>query len=163
MEPTAIDYRDGCCKKPLRSLITGFDVQAVSCFQFKIWKRTSIGDRVKNVSLRSSSNASRPPFWRHSSGTPCGLCCFGQWLMSCDLKRNLSLEPANRPLTDLKESSTTIAADINDLPATSPHGSYSEHDARNLGFATDPNPIRGTATAHRDTHCNLRHDRLDHC
>jgi hypothetical protein len=27
----------------------------------------------------------------------------------------------NRPLTDLKESSTTIVTDINDLPATSPH------------------------------------------
>jgi len=41
-----------------------------------------------------------------------------------------------------------MAIDINDLPATSPHGSYSEHDARNLGFATDPHATRGTATAH---------------
>jgi hypothetical protein len=70
---------------------------------------------------------------------------------------------AYRPLTDLKESSTTIATDINDLPTTSPHGSYSEHDARNLGFATDPNATRGTATAHRDTCCNFPRDRLDHC
>ena len=47
--------------------------------------------------------------------------------------------PVNRPLSDLKESFATIATEINDLPATSPHGSYSEHDARSLGFATDPN------------------------
>lgn len=47
-----------------------------------------------------------------------------------------------------------MATDINDLPATSPHGSYSKHDARNLGFATDPNETRGTATARRDTCCN---------
>jgi hypothetical protein len=56
----------------------------------------------------------------------------------------------DRPLTDLKESSTTIATGINDLPTTSPHGSYTEHDSRNLGFATDPNATRGTAAAHRD-------------
>src|SRR3989442_15755658 len=104
---------------------------------------------------------------RHSrsipQAPPCGLCFLGKWLMSYDLKRNLGLRPTNRPLTDLKESSTTIATDINDLPATSPHGSYSEHDTRNLGFATDPNATRGTATAHRDTCCNLPRDRLDHC
>ena len=55
------------------------------------------------------------------------------------------------PLTDLKESSTTIASDINDLSVASPHGGYSEPHARDLGFATDPNAIRGTATAHSNT------------
>jgi hypothetical protein len=35
----------------------------------------------------------------------------------------------DRPLDDLKEFSTTMAADINDLPTTSPHGSDFEHDA----------------------------------
>jgi hypothetical protein len=63
------------------------------------------------------------------------------------------------PLSDLRESSTTIATDINDLPATSPHGSYSEHDERNLGFGTDPNATGGTATAHRDTCRNFPRDR----
>jgi len=62
----------------------------------------------------------------------------------------LRLTSADRPLVDPRESSTTIATDINDLPTTSPHGSYSEHDSRNLGFATDPNATRGTAAAHRD-------------
>ena len=39
-----------------------------SC-QFQFWNRTSTGDRVINVSLLSSSNALRPPFSQHSSGT----------------------------------------------------------------------------------------------
>jgi hypothetical protein len=53
---------------------------------------------------------------------------------------------------------------LNDLPETSPHGSYSEHDTRNLGLAIDPNGTRGTPTAHRDTRFNLPRDRLlDHC
>ncbi len=56
----------------------------------------------------------------------------------------------DRPLYGLRESSTIIAKHLNDLPTTSPHGSYSEHDARNLGFTIDPNATRGTATAHRD-------------
>jgi len=56
----------------------------------------------------------------------------------------------DRPLLDLKGFSVTIATDINDLPTASPHGSYSEHDSRNLGFATDPNATRGTAAAHPD-------------
>jgi hypothetical protein len=30
----------------------------------------------------------------------------------------------DRPLSGLKKFSTTIATDINDLPTTSPHGSY---------------------------------------
>jgi hypothetical protein len=54
---------------------------------------------------------------------------------------------ADRPLDGLKAFSTTIATDINDLPATSPHASYSEHDARNLGFASDQNTTRGTAAS----------------
>jgi hypothetical protein len=45
--------------------------------------------------------------------------------MSYDLKRNLDLKPTNRPLYGLKKFSTTIAIHINDLPTTSPHGSYS--------------------------------------
>jgi hypothetical protein len=53
---------------------------------------------------------------------PCGLCFLGKWLMSYDLKRNLGLRPTNRPLYGLKAFSTTITTDINDLPATSPHG-----------------------------------------
>ena len=44
-----------------------------------------------------------------------------------DSARGNEIYSAIRPLTDLKESSTTIATDINDLPITSPHGSYSEH------------------------------------
>ena len=61
----------------------------------------------------------------------------------------------DRPLYDLKALSTTIVIDINDLPVTSPHGSYSETIARNLGFGRDQNAIRGTATAHLDTFCNF--------
>ena len=66
----------------------------------------------------------------------------------------MAMKTDNRPLYGLKAFSTTIATDINDLPATSPHGSYSEHDTRNPGFATDPNATRGTPTAHHDTCCN---------
>src|SRR5262245_53088039 len=56
---------------------------------------------------------------------------------------------ADSPLGGMKKCSTTIALDINDLPTTSPHGSYSEHDARNLGFASDLDATRGTVTAQR--------------
>jgi hypothetical protein len=38
---------------------------------------------------------------------------------------------------------------VNDLPATSPHGSYSEQDARNAGLAADSDPTRGTLMTHR--------------
>ena len=59
---------------------------------------------------------------RHSrtipQAPPCGLRFFGKWLMSYDLKPNLGPKPTNRPLGGLKEFSTTIAIDINDLPAT---------------------------------------------
>src|SRR5436309_9450747 len=41
----------------------------LSSCQFQWWNRTSTGDRVINVSPRSSSNASTPPFSQHSSGT----------------------------------------------------------------------------------------------
>ena|SRR5215468_1911267 len=54
----------------------------------------------------------------------------------------------DRPLDDLKEFSTTITTDINDLPVTSPHGSDFEHHAQILGFAAEPNARRGTAAAH---------------
>jgi hypothetical protein len=75
--------------------------------------------------------------------------------MSFHLKPNLGLKPVDRPLGEQKEFSTTMTIGINDLPATSPHGSYFERDAKNLGFATDPNATRGTPTAHRDFCCNL--------
>src|SRR5216683_2056172 len=41
----------------------------LSSCQFQWWNRTSTGDRVINVSPRSSSNASWLPFSQHSSGT----------------------------------------------------------------------------------------------
>jgi hypothetical protein len=53
-------------------------------------------------------------------------------------------------LDGLKAFSTTIATTINDLPATSPRGTCSYYDSRNLGLATDPNGERDTAMAHRD-------------
>jgi hypothetical protein len=62
----------------------------------------------------------------------------------------------DRPLCGLEVFSTTIATDINDLPVTGPHGSYSEHDPRNLGLARGPLETLGTATAHYDTCCNSR-------
>ena len=65
--------------------------------------------------------------------------------MKAGIHRLIEGKTADRPLTDLKRLSTTIATDINDLPTTSPHGGYSEHDSRNLGFATDANRTRGTA------------------
>jgi hypothetical protein len=68
----------------------------LSSCQFQWWNRTSTGDRVINVSPRSSSNASRPPSSQHSSSTSV-LCFLGKWLMSYDLKRNLGLKPTNRP------------------------------------------------------------------
>jgi hypothetical protein len=37
---------------------------------------------------------------------------------------------ADRPLGEQKEFSTTMTIGINDLPATSPHGSYFERDAK---------------------------------
>ena len=42
-------------------------------------------------------------------------------MISCHVRTRE--RPADRPLDDLKEFSTTMASDINDLPATSPHGS----------------------------------------
>jgi hypothetical protein len=68
----------------------------------------------------------------------------------------IAMKTIYRPLSGLRKFPTIIAIHLNDLPATSPHGSYSEHDARNLGFATDPNTTRGTATAHR-THVATSH------
>src|SRR5207245_9166244 len=81
---------------------------------------------------------------------PCGLCFLGKWLMSYDLKRNLGLKPTNRPLDDLKQCSTTMATEINDLSTTSPHGSDFGDHTQILGLAPDPYPTRGTATPHRD-------------
>jgi hypothetical protein len=49
---------------------------------------------------------------------------------------------------------------VNDLPATSPHGSYSEYDARNAGFAADPDATRGTPVAHRDTYLSFSREGL---
>ena len=57
---------------------------------------------------------------------------------------------ADRPLGDLNEFSTTMATNLNDLPATSPHGSDFRHDKQILGLACDPNATRGTAAAHRE-------------
>jgi hypothetical protein len=56
----------------------------------------------------------------------------------------------DRPLCDLNGFSTTIASNVNDLPATSPHGRYSEHDSRNLGLASGRTTLRGTAMARHD-------------
>jgi hypothetical protein len=53
-----------------------------------------------------------------------------------------------------------MATDINDLPATSPHGSDFGDHAQILGLAPDPNATRGTATAHRNKCCDPLH-RLD--
>jgi hypothetical protein len=44
-----------------------------------------------------------------------------------------------------------MATDINDLPATSPHGSDFEDHAEILGLASYPNATRGTLTAQPDT------------
>jgi len=96
---------------------------------------------------------------RHSrsipQAPPCGLCFLGKWLMSYGLKRNLSLRPTNRPLDDLKEFSTIMATGINDLPATSPHGSDFGDHAQIVGLASSPNARRGTAMAHRDACCDI--------
>ena len=54
---------------------------------------------------------------------------------------------ADRPLLALKGFSATMASHINDLPITSPHGSDFELPAQILGLASDPNAVRGTATA----------------
>src|SRR5215467_13738595 len=54
-----------------------------------------------------------------------------------------------RPLGGLKEFSTTMVTDINDLPATSPHGSDFRHHTQILGLASHPSDTRGTAAAHR--------------
>jgi hypothetical protein len=58
--------RVNCCKVAL--IDNGFRFVSGVLFscQFQRWNRTSTGDRVINVSLRSSSNASRPPFSQHS-------------------------------------------------------------------------------------------------
>ena len=55
----------------------------------------------------------------------------------------------DRPLGGLKEFSTTMVTDINDLPATSPHGSDFRHHTQILGLASLPSDTRGTAAAHR--------------
>ena len=55
----------------------------------------------------------------------------------------------NLPLGGLKEFSTTMVTDINDLPATSPHGSDFRHHTQILGLASLPSDTRGTAAAHR--------------
>src|SRR6266496_1149597 len=60
----------------------------LSSCQFQWWNRTSTGDRVINVSPRSSSNASTPPFSQHSSGASVRA-LFSRQVMSYDLKRNL--------------------------------------------------------------------------
>src|SRR5215469_17888359 len=61
------------------------------------------------------------------------------------------LQRSNRPLDDLKEFSTTMVSDINDLPATSPHGSNFGQHVRILELAFDPNASHGAATTHRET------------
>src|SRR5215472_15193064 len=67
--------------------------------------------------------------------------------MSSHLKPNLGLKPVKRPLLDLNGFSATMASHINDLPTTSPHGSDFGLHPQILGLASDPNAIRGTATA----------------
>ena len=59
----------------------------------------------------------------------------------------------NLPLGDLKEFSTTMANNINDLPAISPHGSDFAHNEEILGLASDPRATCGTAMAHGDRCC----------
>jgi hypothetical protein len=41
----------------------------------------------------------------------------------------IAMKTIYRPLDDLKRFSTTMTANINDLPATSPHGSDFREDA----------------------------------
>ena len=57
--------------------------------------------------------------------------------------------PVNRPLCGLKAVSSTIATDINDLPATQPARKVLKHYADNLRVLTDPDKAYGTATAHQ--------------
>jgi hypothetical protein len=80
-----------------------------------------------------------------------------------NLSRNQRIQEsfAYRQLDDLKEFSTTMAGDINDLPATSRHGSDFGYNAQILGLASDLNATRGTVTAHRDKCCDTRFHRLD--
>src|SRR5215472_17565296 len=52
---------------------------------------------------------------------------------------------------------------VNDLPTTSPHGCYSEHDAINAGLAADPDATRGTPMAHCNTYMKLLSRKTDHC
>jgi hypothetical protein len=62
---------------------------------------------------------------------------------------------ADRPLDDLKESPVTMATDINDLPAISPHGSDFRGHPQILGLAPDQKPTRGTVTAQK--YARFRH------
>jgi hypothetical protein len=48
-----------------------------------------------------------------------------------------------------------MATDINDLPATSPHGSDFGDHAQIVGLASSPNARQGTAMAHRDACCDI--------
>ena len=54
-----------------------------------------------------------------------------------------------------------MASDINDLPATSPHGSDFGHHPQILGLASDLSATRGTVTAHRDECCDTPFHRLE--
>ena len=92
-----------------------------SC-QFQRWNgRTeqALGTRVINVSLRSSSNAPRPPFSQHSSGTSVRALFLGKWLMSYDLKRNLGLRPVNRPSFTIAVCQTRLASHVRTCQLTS--------------------------------------------
>ena len=55
-----------------------------------------------------------------------------------------------RPLSGLKTFWTTIPTNINDLPATSPHGSRSNISRKCASFS-DPHGTRGTAMAHQNS------------
>jgi hypothetical protein len=48
---------------------------------------------------------------------------------------SVMLSSRDRPLYGLKKFSTTIAIPINDLPTTSPHGSYSDTMQKSASFA----------------------------
>jgi len=63
---------------------------------------------------------------------------------------------ADRPLYGLKKFSTTIAIHINDLPTTSPHGSYSDTMQKIRECQLDPRETCGTATARRKSAATSR-------
>lgn len=55
---------------------------------------------------------------------------------------------ADRPLSGREKFATIIAQFLNDLPTTSPHGSYSD-TMQEICVSADPAEIRGTATTHQ--------------